>query len=314
MKLLDNAILSIQIGLKDIDNPDAVISAIRNLHAGILLLFKEKLLRYSPSGSNEVLLKQRIVPRIGSNGDLVFVGKGRNTVDTAQIKERFEELGIQADWKQLDDITKLRNNVEHYYSDEPAHIMQEVAAKSFVIIRDFLVNELAEDPLNLLGETVWKKLLSAKEVYDRERGECKRLMDEIDWSTSGLTEIVREFSCDVCASDLLAPEKTVGNVADLVFACRSCGHRMPFSECAEELLESALASDIYRAYKDGEGPLLYQCPDCGKNTFLADEDRCVVCGYKCEYEECSVCGEPLGPEDQDNGGLCGYHAYTKDRD
>ena len=57
--LLNNAITSIQIGVKDYleseKDPRRVISAVRNIYAGVLLLFKEKLYRLSPQGSNEVL-------------------------------------------------------------------------------------------------------------------------------------------------------------------------------------------------------------------------------------------------------------------
>lgn len=61
--LLNNAISSIQIGIEDYESEDErrVLSAVRNLTAGILLLFKEKLSELSPGDSNEVLLKQQIM-------------------------------------------------------------------------------------------------------------------------------------------------------------------------------------------------------------------------------------------------------------
>ena len=50
MSMLDNAIQSIQIGMEDFHEEDErrVLSAIRNLYAGILLLFKYKLQQLSP--------------------------------------------------------------------------------------------------------------------------------------------------------------------------------------------------------------------------------------------------------------------------
>ena len=37
-------------------------------------------------------------------------------MDIQQLKERFDCLGIVAEWKRLDEITKIRNEIEHYYT------------------------------------------------------------------------------------------------------------------------------------------------------------------------------------------------------
>jgi len=50
--ILKNAIISIQLGIEDFlkteKDPRRALSAMRNLYAGVLLLFKEKLARLSP--------------------------------------------------------------------------------------------------------------------------------------------------------------------------------------------------------------------------------------------------------------------------
>ena len=50
--LLKNAVVSIQLGLKDFASDDErrIISAARNLYSGVLLLCKEVLRQLSPSG------------------------------------------------------------------------------------------------------------------------------------------------------------------------------------------------------------------------------------------------------------------------
>ncbi|HDS1209226.1 hypothetical protein KE622_08000 [Shewanella algae] len=55
MSLLNNAVESIQIGVEDFESSDArrVLSAVRNISAGILLLYKEKLRRMSPSDNKD---------------------------------------------------------------------------------------------------------------------------------------------------------------------------------------------------------------------------------------------------------------------
>jgi hypothetical protein len=99
MELLDNAIESIQVGVEDYQSGTRprLLSAVRNIHAGILLLYKEALRRMSPAGSNEALMMARIVPSRDSTGRVVFIGEGKKTADTHQIKDRFETLGINTD-------------------------------------------------------------------------------------------------------------------------------------------------------------------------------------------------------------------------
>lgn len=79
MSLFKNAIESIQIGVEDYNTEDNRRhgSATRNIYAGILLLYKEKLRQLSPSDSNEVLIKKDIIP--------VF-NKDKNVVLLAEVK------------------------------------------------------------------------------------------------------------------------------------------------------------------------------------------------------------------------------------
>ena len=83
MLILNNAILSIRSGLEDlaIGTPARNLSAIRNLHAGVVLLLKSRLLELSPAGSDEILLKQKIKPRLDTSGTVEFVGTGKKTVE-----------------------------------------------------------------------------------------------------------------------------------------------------------------------------------------------------------------------------------------
>jgi hypothetical protein len=70
--ILKNAVTSIQIGIEDYHSADErrSLSAVRNLTAGLLLLFKEKLRRLSPAGSDEVLIKKQLRLIIKDDGSL----------------------------------------------------------------------------------------------------------------------------------------------------------------------------------------------------------------------------------------------------
>jgi DNA-directed RNA polymerase subunit RPC12/RpoP len=309
--LLHNAILSINVGLEDFEVSGRILSSIRNVHAGILLLFKEKLLRLSPPGSEEALIKADIEPKRDANGggNVLFVGVGKRTVDMRQIKKRFKSLGIIADWKRFEKVTELRNNVEHYYSSDPPSTMKEVLANSFIIIRDFIVNELEDDPRVLLGEEKWKVLLSVAEVFEKERADCVALLNSVDWQSDSLKAALLEYSCAKCDSSLIAPDNTNVAYSEVAFQCRSCGERILFSDAIEKMLEHFFFGELYLAASEGGEPPLYQCDECMLDSFVVEEHRCVACGAELVYSSCDVCGNQLGPDEQGNRGLCHYHSH-----
>jgi hypothetical protein len=304
-----NAIESINVGLEDYEKPGRIQSSLRNVHAGILLLFKEKLLRISPSGSNEVLIKARIVPKLDASGSVTFVGDGTNTVDIKQIQDRFKALNIKADWKRFDAVTNLRNNVEHYYSDVPPSTMKEVLANSFIIIRDFIVTELGQDPRDLLGEGKWKVLLSVSEVFEQERAECVEALRAIDWDSQTLSEAVLNHKCAKCESSLVQPVSATADFQDVEFRCKACDDRQKFEDSVEKILEHYLWREIYLSHTDGDRPPLERCDECNREAFVADEEKCVACGSELCYRNCNICGNELGPDEQSNHGLCHYHAH-----
>src|SRR6266567_8643888 len=115
MSLLQNAVDSIEVGVEDykLNTPRRAASAVRNFYAGVLLLLKEKLRQESPVGSNEALIYDRLEFKRGPTG-VIFVGKGKKTVDVEQIKERFKGLGLSLDVKRLAQLREIRNDVEHH--------------------------------------------------------------------------------------------------------------------------------------------------------------------------------------------------------
>ena len=129
--ILNNAVQSIQIGIEDSQShdPRRILSAVRNVQAGILLLCKEHLRALSPSGSDEVLIKSKTKPVI-IGGNIVMVGHGRHTVDQKQIQDRFEALSIQVDWRPLEQLTRFRNDIEHYrFSGDRKELLASLTAK-----------------------------------------------------------------------------------------------------------------------------------------------------------------------------------------
>lgn len=314
MTLIDNAVRSIQIGIDDYADSTRLISSVRNVHAGILLLFKEKLRQLSPANSNESLIKQRISPKLDSSGAITFIGKGKKTVNTQELENRFKDLGIHADWDSFEHLSKIRNNIEHYYTTNPSHVLKEAMAMAFSIANLFIRSELQKDPANLLGSSHWGKLLAMHEVYEGEKTECRELMKKIHWPGTALQTLVHSFECVQCSSSLVSPEDISATPPDIILTCRACGHSMDFSIYAATFLEAAFEGDLFESAQSGDTPPLDECPSCGEETYIAEDDCCASCKYEREYKECNICYNTLSLEEQELGGLCSYHDNVMSRD
>lgn len=315
MSILQNAIDSIQIGVEDFSNKDErrSISAIRNIAAGLLLLFKEKLCELSPEHDKELLIKRDIEPGVGADGQLAFIGKNKKTVDVFQIKERLTSLKVDVDWKRLEEITSLRNDIEHYYAKKSPDAVREVVAKSFLLIRDFIVDELYQSPQELLGDDCWKVLLTTSEVYLAEESVCKESITKIDWKYSTIDNALSYLRCPVCASSLIEAPYEDDVYPTVNLHCKSCNHDFTFDDVVEECVDELLSADAYRRVKDGGEPPFGTCPQCAKETFVHEEGCCVACESGLDYTNCSVCSASLSLDEQDNDGMCSYCKYTHDK-
>jgi hypothetical protein len=254
MDLLTNAIESIQVGVEDYEagTRARLLSAVRNIHAGILLLYKEALRRESPKDSNDVLVSSKIVPSRAPKGNVVFVGEGKKTVDTNQIKERFEALGIETDWKRFGRIADARNDVEHRHPRVDQKALEGLISDSFLIVRGFITEELDDDPLILLGDKTWQTMLEVSDVHQKEKKECERLIGEMNWCSPTLKIGVLDLTCPTCVGDLLKPlEDSVG---EIMFQCISCGAELSPEFYVPRALAAALRGEAYVAMTDGGEP------------------------------------------------------------
>ena len=314
MDLLTNAVESIQVGIEDwqVGSRARLLSAVRNIHAGILLLFKEALLRASPTGSDEALIKSRLLPKTVAGSGVQFIGVGRKTVDTQQIRERFDSLGIKADWTLFKSISDVRNDVEHYYIDVSKDSLRGVIASAFLIIRSFSVDELEEEPRELLGQSTWETMLKAAEVNAAERTSCDEAISKVDWESGTLEDGLHSLRCHECGSDLLRPDGG-DSYADVTLTCRSCGDKMTASDFIPRALTAALDRQLYIFADDGAEEPLADCPSCYKSTYVMDERRCAYCGHVAAHD-CWRCGGSIPASEMSSSPLCGYceHMMSKD--
>lgn len=318
MSMMENATTSIELGVEDFvhDDPRRLTSAMRNVAAGLLLLLKCVLYERSPVGSDGALIYLNVEDVVLPDGTPSKRGKGKKTVDVAGIKARFKELGIAMDWRSLDTIVALRNEIEHFHTDKPEALVREALAAALPLIQTIMADHLGTTATDALDPDCWAILREVKEIYDRQMADCRATFKHMAWDSELLEEATREFRCTECGSALI--RQTDPDNAELEaigFECADCKAEPAWDVVLEQALVVAAAHDNYRAAKDGDRPALTRCFECGRDSYSTEDGRCLLaCGADDDDLECAVCGRHPDPDDYvSETGMCsGCHwSYEK---
>jgi DNA-directed RNA polymerase subunit M/transcription elongation factor TFIIS len=301
--LLENPVVSIQLGLEDFASKDGrrVISAVRNLYAGVLLLCKEVLRQLSPPpDSNDLLIRAKKKAVKDGNGNVRFVGAGKKTIDRAEIEEIFKQLQLGVDLSNLRRLGEIRNDIEHLHPTHAPALIQEAIADAMPIIRDVIVKELNEEPSALLGQEAWEVLLNEARVFSEEQRACRASFDAINWETDTLREASKVFQCPNCSSTLIRNDNAIATEPEqLVLVCSKCGEHVDLDIVIEAALKESLWVEGHIAAMEGGDPVLDECPECFKETFVFAEGKCLNpgCDFSLDGYECALCGEGLSLDD-----------------
>lgn len=317
MSLFENALHSIQIGVEDLASKDGrrIISAVRNIQAGTLLLCKEKLRRMSPDG--DCLLRQKLDPVLDPGGAVTLKGSGKKTVDVQGIKERFSSLGISFSWTYVDRATQIRNDMEHMFYRGGEALAREALSDAFISIRDLLSVVLEEEPVGALGTECWQSLLENNRLFQQEMASCRATLQAIRWKTEGGRTASQKFTCPDCGSKLIKQlDDDNAEQESAAFMCSACGEEPDIIPLMVAGIDDAYGAEAHIAAKDGGEPPVGSCPKCGEETYVFVEGGCALCGFDMPDDaQCVVCDEPLTLEDYEGGsGLCGYHRWVVDKD
>jgi hypothetical protein len=319
--LLQNAVVSIQLGLEDFASNDErrIISAARNLYSGVLLLAKEVLRQLSPPGSNDILIRTKKKARKQADGTVILVGYGNKTIDRFEIEDTFRQLQLAVDLSNLKRLAEIRNDIEHMHPQHAPALIEEAIADAMPIIRDIVMNELHEEPSALLGSDAWGALLDQVKVFKAEQDACRESFEAIDWGSDTLAEAMKEFRCPDCSASLLRNDNAKAKVpTDLHLTCSKCGEEAELGKVAEEATGEYLAWDVHQAAKEGDHPPLENCPECDRDTYVLSEGSCLNpgCGFSLDGYKCAVCSEGLTLDDYryGDGHFCSYHARVMSKD
>lgn len=316
MSMMKNAVESIQTGMEDFhaEDPRRVLSAIRNLYAGILLLFKCKLQELSPEDSKEALLKTMVVPVIdNATGKATWIGKGKKTVEVRDIIERLESLGVDGvEWKRLENLQNIRNDIEHYYSQLPEQRMREAIANALHLIIEFCQPHLGDEPAEILGLECWEHMLGVATIYDEELKACRENLSSVNWCFSEVADSIEEMRCPHCDSQLVKSVDSSAQADALEFICSSCRETSSYSSVVGPAVADRLTLSWRDQVRGGESEIS-TCPECEQDAFLIHHGRCAACFHELDYSNCKFCEEPLSLDEQHFDGLCSYcnHKWEK---
>ena len=313
--LFENAIQSIRLGVEDYEagEPARALSAVRNFYAGLLLLAKEVLVRKIPNAGEIEIIAENYKPVPDNSGGVKYIRNSKRTIDLNTIGQRFKDFGISIDEKALKELSEIRNNIEHLYSQEPYDSVRQALAKAFPVAAE-LFRLAREEPRSVIGEA-WDTMLEVRSVYEQELKACRATFEKVEWQSPVLDDVPRK--CPDCRSELVVQDNPDNSEQEEIEArCRSCGA----SVTAESLIESSviayLEGESYIAMTDGDVAPLQYCPECSLTTYLLSEETvgCVWCGFV--LEECAICSIRLTPNNVDLEALhyCSYCGYILAKD
>lgn len=311
--LFDNAVASIRMGVEDFrqQDPDRDISAVRNFYAGVLLLAKEALIRAAPNADPALVIGAKLKPIPNGTGGIAMEQVGHTTVDFQQIGDRAKDFGVHIDHKALKALNRIRNDMEHHYTDESATAIRAAISKGFPVAAS-LFRQMDEVPTELLGDA-WTTMLETKELYDQELKEARATLDKVTWHSPSLNGAT--LNCGECKSELVEQTDPDNESQDCVeLRCRTCGGFPNLAETIEQAIDNIFGVEAYIRHKDaGEDGPIYTCPACRRNTLIEGEDACASCNEPLDYtSECDRCGSEITVQDfleGLDGGLCSYCSW-----
>jgi hypothetical protein len=312
-----NAISSIKIGFEDFQDDDEqrIISSVRNIYAGVLLLSKEVLVRMSPDNDPDLLISKNIKPVQKSDGSIVFESVGTTTLDRHDLFKRFSELGIKIDQKPIEILSRIRNDIEHKSIAHPKETVEAAIANVLPLIADLLITHLGTDPAEALGDT-WAEMLKVKEFYDNQLSFCNNTISKITFHSVTIEN--HGLICPECNSKLIEqedPENT--EQTEMKLSCRTCGIKPDTDSLILHTLVEATFGEAYIRMKDAaeDGPCQH-CPECGNESYIDYEEACAICEYHMEVEYCERCGEKLTHDEialPNDSGFCGYCNHMSEK-
>lgn len=239
-ELLDNAVASIELGVQDLGmgEPRRVLSATRNIYAGILLLCKHVLWNASPEGTEGFLIYRDLVPMRDGSNIVMVPKKGSRTIGRTEIKDRFEALGFVIDWSQINALAHMRNDIEHSFAKEPER-MSDILGSALPIIEQLTFEHVKKEPVDTFSSETWAEMLNNRNVLKRQQTRCIESFKTINLPNNINPASAYRLRCSYCDSSLVQqvdPKNTEYN--NIKLRCMKCGMRLDKSSVLSPIVSS----------------------------------------------------------------------------
>lgn len=300
------------MGIEDYqsNDPNRPVSAVRNFYAGVLLLAKAALVNAVPDADLNDVLAASYKPVPDGVGGVEYVAESKVTIDFNNIHKRFKDFGLNISRPALDELNRIRNELEHKYSDRPKEALRAAISAAFPVVIE-LFHHLDKSPGAYLG-AAWEAMLQTHELFEAEKMTAATSFKKISWYSSTISE--KGMLCPECAFPLLKQIDSENETQeDIELECRYCNSEPKIDAAIVYSLESHLEIDSYVRVKDGgeDGPIFF-CVECNNEAYVDFEECCAVCGYGYGDQTCDSCGSSISLSDLSEGldnGLCGYCNY-----
>jgi len=315
-ELFENAVSSIRMGVEDYqrNDPDRAMSAVRNFYAGLLLLAKEVLTRQAPEADMDEIIGAKYKPVPNGDGGVVYEMEGNQTIDFNTISKRFSDFGLKIDDVPLRDLNRIRNDIEHKFTEQTDESVREAIAKAFPVAAE-LFRLADEDPSTELGD-IWDAMVETRHLYEAELKRCKATLEKVDWRSETISKA--NLRCPDCGSNLVEQTDPENDSQDAIeLRCLGCRTTPDPSALIVKVLEEQLAGEAFLRAKDaGEDGPIFMCPECGEEAYVDFEEQCANCGHHVEAEDCARCGNSLTMDELiygEGSGLCGYCTHMAEK-
>ena len=307
-EIFKNAVTSIILGIEDfnVGTDERMLSAARNYYAGLLLLAKECLVRAASTENAMEIIGAKFKPTLDGKDGVKYEVVGHATVDLAQLRQRFKDFKLSWPNVNIDNLQKLRNELEHFHIKKSASAVGEVIAATFPMIVDFF-QILHEDPSKCLNGA-WSTIVTRREAFEKVQSSCLDSWKGMNWPVQ--VDDLDKMSCPACYSSLIGQEDSSNeDHRNLIGKCFQCSKKFSRKEIMEMIVQAIYGRDFLY----GEDfCIIDSCPECATNTYV-ENSKISVC-YSCGEEvisNCCICGGRLDINEYnlELSGMCSYCAY-----
>lgn len=290
--LLEAGIGAIGTGIEDFAGSGRArrAAAIRNLYAGILLLCKHLLVTMAPQDDPLLLISAKTKFVKDETGRIRQAADSRMTIGVNEIIKRFNDLDLGIDVTHLQNLRRLRNEIEHYFSRARDEDFEEAFIEVQLLVSDLIARI---DPSISLGVT-WNEMVRRSRAFQQRRAQSRADLAAIKWISACIADLLTAenpyVECPECGSSHVARKDTsVQRQADVSLKCLQCSADVPLADMLETMLEFRFGGEDFEAAKCGELFQVYECPECNHQTYVMSEDCCAHCGANTDDYTCEHC-------------------------